>query len=345
MDGRTDQYSLACVLYEMLAGEPPYTGPTAQAIIAKRLSEPVPHLGTLREVPAGVEAAVTRALAKAPADRFPNAGDFAVALDRPATRRRLGPTRHVILSRRDWAALLLGLLAWILRRPSAGGPMVTRQLTFTGDGCCPALSPDGNWAAFARNDSLMVQEMSGSRPLFIAQAELIGDRPRWSPDGTRILYTARDSQDIWLYTVPRSGETPTGSPRRASPGSTTVPTGARSCSAGVSPTRFSLRMSAPARSSVACRSRRDPTWRGEPDTHRTGAGSPLAARRRDPFLAVVSPDGSTMRRLVDWVDRGTVEWSPRGDALYFFQRVPGGADLMKVRIDPETGERRGRRSG
>jgi Tol biopolymer transport system component len=45
--------------------------------------------------------------------------------------------------------------------------------------------------------------------------------------------------------------------------------------------------------------------------------------------------------LVDWVDRGTVEWSPRGDALYFYQRVPGGADLMKVPIDLETGERRG----
>src|SRR5213593_1791199 len=64
LDGRTDQYSLACVLYEMLAGEPPYTGPTAQAIIAKRFSEPVPHLGVVRAVPPGLELAVTRALAK-----------------------------------------------------------------------------------------------------------------------------------------------------------------------------------------------------------------------------------------------------------------------------------------
>src|SRR2546422_656349 len=50
LDGRSDQYSLACVLYEMVAGEPPYTRPTAHAIIAQRLTEPIPHLGTVRRV-------------------------------------------------------------------------------------------------------------------------------------------------------------------------------------------------------------------------------------------------------------------------------------------------------
>lgn len=81
VDGRSDIYSLGCVLYEMLAGEPPYTGRTAQAIVARRLGEPVPPLRTLREtVPAGVERAVTQALAKAPADRFATARQFAEAL-------------------------------------------------------------------------------------------------------------------------------------------------------------------------------------------------------------------------------------------------------------------------
>jgi TolB-like protein/predicted Zn-dependent protease len=71
------------VLYEMLAGEPPYTGSSAQAVIAKRLSEPVPHVRTLREVSQAIEQVVTKALAKVPADRFATAAQFALALRAP----------------------------------------------------------------------------------------------------------------------------------------------------------------------------------------------------------------------------------------------------------------------
>ncbi len=84
IDGRSDQYSLACVLYEMLAGQPPYTGPTAEALLARRLTDPMPSLRAARDtVPEAVEAAIRRALSRAPADRFATIGAFADALTEP----------------------------------------------------------------------------------------------------------------------------------------------------------------------------------------------------------------------------------------------------------------------
>jgi serine/threonine-protein kinase len=81
VDARTDVYALGCVLYEMLTGEAPFTGGTPQAILAKRVLEPVPHARTLRDsVPDSLEQAIIKALARSPADRFQSAGDFARAL-------------------------------------------------------------------------------------------------------------------------------------------------------------------------------------------------------------------------------------------------------------------------
>ena len=81
IDGRTDIYSLGTVLYEMLAGEPPFTGGTAQAVIAKRMSGEIPSARRVRpSVPEPVEQTVRKSLAPVPADRFSTAGDFARAL-------------------------------------------------------------------------------------------------------------------------------------------------------------------------------------------------------------------------------------------------------------------------
>src|SRR5207245_1154183 len=80
-DVRSDVYSLAAVVYEMLAGEPPHTGPTAQAVIAKLLTERPTRIRTVRDtVPEGIDTAVAKALAKVPADRFGGAAEFATAL-------------------------------------------------------------------------------------------------------------------------------------------------------------------------------------------------------------------------------------------------------------------------
>jgi len=95
IDGRSDLYALGCVLYEMLAGEPPYSGPTAQAILVKRLTEPVPRISALREtVSPALERVIHRALAKAPADRPANAASFMSELDAAASGAALAPTRR-----------------------------------------------------------------------------------------------------------------------------------------------------------------------------------------------------------------------------------------------------------
>src|SRR6266446_2454431 len=118
IDGRSDVYSLACVLYEMLAGEPPYTGPSAQVVIAKRFTDPVPSVRRLRDtIPPAIDGAVSKALAKAPADRFVSAAQFADALTASAA-----PSVRPWFSRRRFllagaittatAALVLAFLRW-----------------------------------------------------------------------------------------------------------------------------------------------------------------------------------------------------------------------------------------
>src|SRR2546428_2389851 len=98
LHARSDVYSLGCVLYEMLAGEPPFTGPTAHAVIAKRLADPLPALRRPRDaVPEGVERALMGALARVPADRFASAAAFAEALATPGVVRPPRPRSVAVL--------------------------------------------------------------------------------------------------------------------------------------------------------------------------------------------------------------------------------------------------------
>ncbi len=118
LDAKSDQYALAAVTYEMLSGEPPHTGPTAQAIIARLMTEKARSLRATRPgVPAAVDLAVARALAKSPADRFPSCGAFARALAASPAPRSRGWLVAAALT----GLAIVAILGWLVigRRPAS----------------------------------------------------------------------------------------------------------------------------------------------------------------------------------------------------------------------------------
>ncbi|HTS88920.1 MAG TPA: protein kinase [Gemmatimonadales bacterium] len=225
IDARSDIYALGAVLYEMLSGDPPHTGSTAQAVIAAVVTEEPRDIATRRPrlAPHIVEA-VHRALEKLPADRYASAAEFAKALEGPtqATGRfAAAPTRRG--ARRGWrpvallvAGGLLGLGAGrlLFQRPPA---MQTRtRLTFSGDASSPAATRDGHWLAYVRGSchsggsdcdgDVVVQELPRGAPSALLSNASDLSIGGWSPDGTNLLVKMRSAGgDVGLYVIPRQG--------------------------------------------------------------------------------------------------------------------------------------------
>ena len=224
LDARSDVYSLAAVLYEMLAGEPPVTGPTVQAVIAKLLTERPTRLSVVRDtVPQGIDNAVAKALAKTPADRFAGALEFAAALQAPG-----GAAAGARRQRRLVWAGVLGLIAvtvlsvWAARTRlgEARAPAVTlskrTQLTFTGNVLYPALSPDGKELAFLTKTctqercaySIDVQDVGGSTTRPILDGATAAYALLWSPDRRNLITVATIGGRFGKYLVSAQGGTP-----------------------------------------------------------------------------------------------------------------------------------------
>jgi len=217
---RSDVYALGCVLYEMLTGEPPFTGATAQAVVARVVTEaPRPLHAQRHTIPAHVEAAVLTALEKLPADRFPSAADFATAL-----RNKSYATTTAVPSveaphrkpaaRRD-PKLMLALVAaavataaalWGWLRPAAREPLTQFSLALrkseelqpppTAGGGRIAISPDGRQMVFMGPGQGSVQlwlrrlDQLSSTPIAGTEG---GYSPFFSPDGRRVGFIVNGS--------------------------------------------------------------------------------------------------------------------------------------------------------
>lgn len=204
LDGRTDEYSLAAVFYEMLAGEPPVTGPTAQAIIAKLLTEKPTPLRVVRDtVPEAVSRAVAKALAKTPADRFGTSVDFIDAVEagfaaRSGERslRRLLPFMAVLLP--AGIAVAIAMLTSSMKSEDSRRSLVLggrTQLTNSANILHPAISPDGKQLAYFTQRctdtgctyDVQVQDVGGTTTRTVLSGVTAGDALEWSPDRRNLI--------------------------------------------------------------------------------------------------------------------------------------------------------------
>jgi len=357
---RSDVYSLASMLYEMLAGQPPHLGGSAQQIIMKIIAEPVADVATLRRsVPPNVAAALGKALEKLPADRFASAKAFAEALANSGfTTMRVaasgaGPrdrddSRLARVGRAASWSLLGAAMTWAALRvghPGVTGSPQSEQVTYSGTAGSPAVSPDGQFVAYLdtrcplppRNGgcvSLDVVEVGSARPVEILTGAVRLSPPRWTHDGAALVVSGvLDATHAGLYVVPRLGGTPrrlTDAPRSFD----THPAGDSVALVQHDDSGSVLRVlalgsgafvGAPIRVTVEPR---DLSW--SPDGRMLAAATlqDLAVLRRD--------DGTVLAKSAGIQARRAVRWSVDGRFLLTFRWGAGNNDdLIALPVDAD----------
>jgi Tol biopolymer transport system component len=232
VDARADIYALGIVGYELLAGRTPFAGMNQQQMLSAHVVQKPDNVTQYRpQIPPGLAAVIMRAIEKHPSDRFQNAGDMHDALEPySVTSGATAPTLAIPSAKKPFTwtpqriavvagiagVVVMGFIASTFAFRKDSPALIigeTKQVTnANGLEVWPSISPDGKTIAYATSSKagfqIFVRQISGGRAIPLTDSTIDAEMPKWSPDGSRIIYTS----GVRSFTIPAFGgiATPVG---------------------------------------------------------------------------------------------------------------------------------------